>query len=209
MTATLPPLAPLSEAEVATLSQQLSESGGATLDYARGVFTAAASGPAPVEPTSWLPWLLGANSPNKSALRQLIELLVRDAQSIAECLELGEPWLPASPAAMTQFCKGFTRGTQSNPAWQNASEVFIKVLPIAVAAEYLDLAAVQRFLPTATDAQTWLDSEREQLPARLLEIHRHFATSRAAQRPNRVEKVGRNEPCPCGSGKKHKKCCAH
>lgn len=21
------------------------------------------------------------------------------------------------------------------------------------------------------------------------------------------EKVGRNDPCPCGSGKKHKKCC--
>lgn len=27
------------------------------------------------------------------------------------------------------------------------------------------------------------------------------------QQPRRVEKVGRNEPCPCGSGKKHKKCC--
>jgi len=25
--------------------------------------------------------------------------------------------------------------------------------------------------------------------------------------PVRVEKVGRNEPCPCGSGKKFKKCC--
>ena len=23
----------------------------------------------------------------------------------------------------------------------------------------------------------------------------------------RVDKVGRNEPCPCGSGKKYKKCC--
>jgi preprotein translocase subunit SecA len=23
----------------------------------------------------------------------------------------------------------------------------------------------------------------------------------------RSEKVGRNEPCPCGSGKKYKKCC--
>ena len=23
----------------------------------------------------------------------------------------------------------------------------------------------------------------------------------------RVEKIGRNEPCPCGSGKKYKKCC--
>ena len=25
--------------------------------------------------------------------------------------------------------------------------------------------------------------------------------------PVRVESVGRNEPCPCGSGKKYKKCC--
>ncbi|MCK7579691.1 MAG: SEC-C domain-containing protein [Chromatiales bacterium] len=25
--------------------------------------------------------------------------------------------------------------------------------------------------------------------------------------PVRSEKVGRNEPCPCGSGKKYKKCC--
>jgi len=25
--------------------------------------------------------------------------------------------------------------------------------------------------------------------------------------PRRVTKVGRNEPCPCGSGKKYKKCC--
>ena len=26
--------------------------------------------------------------------------------------------------------------------------------------------------------------------------------------PRQVAKVGRNEPCPCGSGKKYKKCCA-
>ncbi len=25
--------------------------------------------------------------------------------------------------------------------------------------------------------------------------------------PRRVRRVGRNEPCPCGSGKKYKKCC--
>lgn len=25
--------------------------------------------------------------------------------------------------------------------------------------------------------------------------------------PRRVDKVGRNDPCPCGSGKKFKKCC--
>jgi uncharacterized protein YecA (UPF0149 family) len=26
--------------------------------------------------------------------------------------------------------------------------------------------------------------------------------------PVRVVKIGRNDPCPCGSGKKYKKCCA-
>ena len=28
----------------------------------------------------------------------------------------------------------------------------------------------------------------------------------AAQQPKRVKKVGRNDPCPCGSGKKFKQC---
>lgn len=31
---------------------------------------------------------------------------------------------------------------------------------------------------------------------------------KADEEPVRVNKVGRNEPCPCGSGKKFKKCCA-
>jgi len=28
-----------------------------------------------------------------------------------------------------------------------------------------------------------------------------------AQQPVKVDKIGRNDPCPCGSGKKYKKCC--
>ncbi len=31
----------------------------------------------------------------------------------------------------------------------------------------------------------------------------------APQRPVRSEKIGRNQPCPCGSGRKYKKCCYH
>ena len=30
---------------------------------------------------------------------------------------------------------------------------------------------------------------------------------RAAQSPERKTKIGRNDPCPCGSGKKYKRCC--
>ncbi|WP_279483989.1 SEC-C metal-binding domain-containing protein, partial [Aureimonas sp. SK2] len=27
--------------------------------------------------------------------------------------------------------------------------------------------------------------------------------------PVKVERIGRNDPCSCGSGKKHKKCCGN
>ena len=27
------------------------------------------------------------------------------------------------------------------------------------------------------------------------------------KKPKRVSKIGRNDPCPCGSGKKYKQCC--
>ncbi|MGM0198707.1 hypothetical protein IGI68_001377 [Enterococcus sp. DIV1314a] len=35
-----------------------------------------------------------------------------------------------------------------------------------------------------------------------LELHPSFV-----QAPSKVNKIGRNDPCPCGSGKKYKKCC--
>jgi preprotein translocase subunit SecA len=31
-------------------------------------------------------------------------------------------------------------------------------------------------------------------------------TPAGKKQPIRVEKVGRNDPCPCGSGKKYKRC---
>lgn len=212
MTLTLPALSALSESEAEALSQQLSQASGASLDYARGVFTAVASGPTPLDPTTWLPWLLGSEIPDKTTLRQMIDLLVRDAQSIAECLDLEHPWLPTSEPSLTQFCKGFIRATQHDDAWQKASELFVKLLPLAVQAGYLDMSSVQRFVPESTlDVASWLERERESLPERLSELHKHFAPARQLQRtkPISTEKVGRNEPCPCGSGKKHKKCCAH
>jgi uncharacterized protein YecA (UPF0149 family) len=36
------------------------------------------------------------------------------------------------------------------------------------------------------------------------ELHRGQKNSSL---PARTDKIGRNEPCPCGSGKKYKKCC--
>lgn len=37
----------------------------------------------------------------------------------------------------------------------------------------------------------------------------YFVDGKLVQEPYRAEdRVGRNDPCPCGSGKKYKKCCA-
>ena len=39
-------------------------------------------------------------------------------------------------------------------------------------------------------------------------IHRVLAEHDAEEsEPTRTAKVGRNDPCPCGSGKKYKRCC--
>jgi len=47
------------------------------------------------------------------------------------------------------------------------------------------------------------------LPASLLGLYAavRLVTERRRQQPARNTKVGRNEPCPCGSGKKYKRCC--
>lgn len=61
--------------------------------------------------------------------------------------------------------------------------------------------AMERFLPVLGEA--WNATPRDELggwtPTQMQE--------NAAPRPRASPKVGRNAPCPCGSGKKYKRCC--
>jgi uncharacterized protein len=48
----------------------------------------------------------------------------------------------------------------------------------------------------------------ELIPPCVLEIAAFWSAARSApQRRPTAPKTGRNDPCPCGSGKKFKKCC--
>ncbi len=50
--------------------------------------------------------------------------------------------------------------------------------------------------------------EGERFPLdRMTEIVEALDAARPSIRPRRATKVGRNSPCPCGSGRKYKKCC--
>ncbi|MBR3997929.1 MAG: SEC-C domain-containing protein [Clostridia bacterium] len=46
---------------------------------------------------------------------------------------------------------------------------------------------------------------RKDMLAQLAELKKEMPTNSPA--PAKKVKVGRNDPCPCGSGKKYKKCC--
>ncbi len=50
------------------------------------------------------------------------------------------------------------------------------------------------------------DVKREQVAKPTIAIHGESDKS-IKKEPVRVKKIGRNDPCPCGSGKKYKKCC--
>jgi len=58
------------------------------------------------------------------------------------------------------------------------------------------------FIDDAIDEMSWWASFDEDTPAR----SPRFPMT-APHRIVKREKIGRNEPCPCGSGKKYKKCC--
>ncbi|MDD2433618.1 MAG: SEC-C metal-binding domain-containing protein, partial [Clostridia bacterium] len=38
-------------------------------------------------------------------------------------------------------------------------------------------------------------------------VENRYDEEEVKKEPRRVKKIGRNDPCPCGSGKKYKKCC--
>ncbi|TWB08502.1 uncharacterized protein FBZ89_1574 [Nitrospirillum amazonense] len=66
------------------------------------------------------------------------------------------------------------------------------------------------FVP-ADDIDERLDDAAGQIPRAILVLHK-IAKIRAARGPRKAEpvrqaKVGRNDTCPCGSGKKYKRCC--
>jgi preprotein translocase subunit SecA len=47
----------------------------------------------------------------------------------------------------------------------------------------------------------------EGLPYCVMFLYSRFRGFDDVSRPIRKNKIGRNDPCPCGSGKKYKKCC--
>lgn len=225
-------LAPLSDEELEELDQFLlygvDNDEAMTLDTLDGYLHAIAIGPQTIMPSQWLPKVWGEGSammpPTDSIdqLNHIMGLVMRLYNSIIHDFEnkppLVAPYWDTYEYDIGEFeeadgwAYGFTEGVALNrAAWK---PLFDSPLgqqwyrPIGLLGEE-SFSADQ-------DELTKTPEQREQLAQQiedsLANIHAFWLPLREAiherETAQRLRtKVGRNEPCPCGSGKKFKKCC--
>lgn len=63
---------------------------------------------------------------------------------------------------------------------------------------------VQHLVETKNNTRLWVNCGHT--PSELAQINDELSNTQQSQQ-RRVERIGRNAPCPCGSGKKYKRCC--
>ena len=111
---------------------------------------------------------------------------------------MGVVGLVSAWGAVDEWHQSFTGRTPSVLDW----------LTDTVAAAWVEHLDATEIVPNAFELRTRLDAALDEL----LELVRTGANEPRAGRAaetvvHRAEKLGRNDPCFCGSGKKFKKCC--
>jgi len=187
-----------------------------------GFFTAIVSGPVTVVPSQWLPAVWGDYEPvwnTEKEFQDIFTLMMRHMNGIAtllieqpddfEAIFLEQVVKEKTCTIVDEWCEGYLRGVALAAAqWDNAG------------LEMTGLLAPIRAFTGATHWRAHDLSEHERETIRkaiepnVREIYAWWLARRAediaAMKPQRREpRVGRNDPCPCGSGKKYKKCCLH
>jgi uncharacterized protein len=222
-------LTPLSDAERERLAHYLAAIGNPdtlTLEGMDGLFCALIAGPDLILPSEYLPVVWGGDLPNHSAFTDLaqvnvfLQLITRHWNCIIAELESDgfyEPLFDCADARGLEgrlWARGFMRGVSMRKAsWATllADENEAQLLTIPLVAGTVDPDFPSKAL-SPEDSKPLLI----RMGAGLARAYRHFTSRRrTATRsahegdPYRrsVAKVGRNEPCPCGSGRKFKHCC--
>lgn len=113
------------------------------------------------------------------------------------------------------WCSSYIEGTHFDGTWQDEEMSIAMLMPFAVLSGGFSLIGEKDDKGhIITDDTKQRESFKEQLPDTMLDIYslwqsKHFYTSENQDIPSDepFKKIGRNESCYCGSGKKHKKCC--
>jgi len=189
-----------------------------------GVFAAVASAPELLRPGAWLDMIKGehvfddladAQRFTSSVMALYSEVLRSVNERSADCCP------PAGDHdAVREFCAGYVRVAFNDATWAEDAHALAELLPMCALAGAVPLERVGELEPAFTaDPEGWLGRRREELAATVASLHAYWdegrkaaieqLRARAVPQRRSGPKVGRNDPCPCGSGKKFKKCCAN
>ena len=189
-----------------------------TLD---GFFTAMVSGPVMIPPSQWLPAVWGDFEPvweNEKQFEKTLSLMMRHMNGIAVTLmEQPEAFEPVFferevegnlYTIVDEWCEGYQRGVAlAADQWVVGGQAMTTLLTPILAFTSATKWRAHDF------SDTEVDVIREAITPNVREIHGYWLARRhehatAIEPVRRSEpRVGRNDPCPCGSGKKYKKCC--
>jgi len=199
-----------------------------------GFLTAVVCGPETILPSEWMPWVWdaehgrdGPDFPDNKRARRIIALLMRHYNDIALTLfnepEFYEPLFSINPndgdpiPIIDEWCMGFMIAVRlREQAWQPM---------IAHAPEWTStmfLYGTKAGWEQHEQDEPSLERHREYaagLADAVRNIHRYWLDRRSGQMAEGIapfvprrepirnpDKVGRNDPCPCGSGRKYKQC---
>ena len=198
-----------------------------TLDTLQGYLCAIISGPELIPPSTWLPEVIGSPEfDSVESVEELTGLLMALYNDIAAALHENEPLDlilygseedPDTPD-YAAWVDGYLYGSQTGPDWfeqaggEDDAEMLSGMLePLFILNGSLKADVLEQ-------GETWMSDEKEQemlelaredLPDILLALHHFWLERRQPGQTIRRQsaKVGRNDPCPCGSGRKYKQCC--
>jgi len=187
-------------------------------DEVQGFMMALLSGPDALNPTNWLPEILGEESlfdaKERTEIERLVMAMAADMRMKLDEKILPDLWFYEDEAGNPDFytwCNAYLYTLDIVPTdWFEAvdqeefEDLFYPIM--ALGGIYDDEENGEVILHLNEKELTQLESD---LPHVLLDIYWYWQA--IINKPQTVrregEKVGRNDPCPCGSGKKYKACC--
>lgn len=206
---------PLSDHEYDLLARVLDIESPLDIDGYLGLLHAVVVAPGQVPPSTWLPAVFpnGFEALGEEAAKGSVDLLLRLYNEVVDAVNARRPLMPAEHEvdACVSFAKGYLMGAQLDPTWVEDDARWTFASWAAYLAGENDFVApknLREFEERPDETRAML---REQMGAIVMAAYDSFIAQDGGGDPataaTSARKVGSNDPCPCGSGKKFKKCC--
>ena len=217
---------PLNESELEWLDDVLTKynTEHAILDVSEldGLLTAVLSSPYEIEPEQWMIAIWGGAQyvpkwASEKEMNRFMQLVFQHFADTTERLndypDQFDPLFSLRDidgqelTIVEEWCFGYMRGVSLSD-WSALPESLKPALDaIGLHGREENFSVVEKLTPEAFEESV------DAIRMAALDLHAYWMAhpqEKAVQAPIRVEnKVGRNDPCPCGSGKKFKQCCLH